>query len=118
MIVVCKKYRLIEHENGKFKNNTFRKLLRKSVKIDKNEAEAYSKIFEKTGIIYEVDEEATKVRNESLILKAEQDNPNSDAPEYDRDLLKKEADLLGLEYQKNIKNPALFKLIEDAKQNK
>lgn len=66
MIVVCKKYRLIEISSGKYKINEHRKELRKSMKIDKLDIEEYNKIAEKTGIYYEIDEQATKDRNELL----------------------------------------------------
>lgn len=68
-VVVCKKFRLIEQTKGKFAINKMRKPLRSSVKISKREMESYNKIASKTGIIYEVDEKATKERNEAIEIK-------------------------------------------------
>ena len=69
MIVVCKKYRLIEQTKGKFAVNKMRKLLRNSVKISDTECEEYNKLSKVTGIVYEVDKTATDNRNEVIEMK-------------------------------------------------
>jgi hypothetical protein len=102
-IVVVKKFRLIEKSKGKFKVNEHRKLLRSSVKITRDEVSDYNKVAETTGIYWEVDEKATEERN------------GNKEPKLDREAIKKQADELGIEYQKNIKTDALLKLIEENK---
>lgn len=104
MIVVCKKFRLIEQSNGKFKINEHRKQLRSSVKIDKLAMEAENKLSPISGIHYEIDEKSTDERNKIINNKSE--------TKLDRNALKLEADSMGLEYAKNIKTEALKELIE------
>lgn len=103
MIVVCKKYRLIDKSDGKFKINEMRKELRSSVKIDEIYVEAQNKLAKTSGIYYEVDKKATEERNKSL------------EPKPDRKALIAEANDMGLEFAKNIKTDQLIALIEENK---
>ena len=59
-------------------------------------------------MIYEIDEEATKERDEKLLNLTVQ----FDSRTVTRDELKKKADGLGIEYPKNIKTEKLFELIK------
>jgi len=99
-IVVCKKFRLVEISQGEFKNNDMKKLERSSVKISEEDVKNFNAGYKTSGIIYEIDEKATKERN---------------TPKVDRDALKLEATNLKLEFADNIPTPKLIELINKAK---
>lgn len=64
-VVVCKKLRLIEQKGEKF-TKKHSEVIRNSVKISEDDMNKFNSVHEKTGIFYELDEKATKERNESL----------------------------------------------------
>ena len=100
-IAVYKKCRLVEVNNYKFNPKGLKKEMR-TVKIDSMDADEFNRNASTSGILYVLDEESTKERNESLEPKKV----------IDRDELKAKADELGLEYQNNIKTDKLIELIE------
>lgn len=103
MIVVCKKYRLLEKSDGKFKVNEHRKELRSSVKIEKSYVDAQNKLSKITGIVYEVDEKATKDRDEKL-------NPKE---KTEKEELQEKATELGIEFDGRTSVAKLKELIEE-----
>jgi hypothetical protein len=70
MIVVCKKYRLIEKTQGKF-TQEHKKPLRSRVILEESYVEKENKLSEITGILYVVDKAATKKRDEKINPKPE-----------------------------------------------
>lgn len=102
-IVVCKKFRLIEQSKGLFVLGEMRKETRSAVKISEEDMNNFNSIATKTGVLYEIDEVATKERDLSL------------EPKPDRKALLLEAAEMGLEFAKNIKTDQLINLIEENK---
>lgn len=114
MIVVCKKFRLIQQSKGKFKNNDFRELLRNSVKLEKSEIEAYNKVAETSGVLYVIDEEATQKRLDSLATKEEKpaSSPDKDLKKIELEAARSRAKDLGIEFGGNTGLKKLNELIE------
>lgn len=108
---VYQKYRLLEQSGDKFKNNEHRKLLRSKVLIDDNVAANYNKAFGISGIIFELDKEATKELSKPK-TPVKKDN---DKVKEEREALKAEATELGLDFAGNISNGKLIELINEAK---
>ena len=72
-IVVANKYRM-GMEGDKF-NPKFKTHLR-TLKIEEDDLKEYNKSSEISGILYEVDKEATEKRNELLAPKAKKGRPS------------------------------------------
>lgn len=107
-IVVAKKIRLGK-DGDKFKKNLVAAVLRTSVKIDKYELEKANELWKMSGIIYEIDEEKTKERNELL---SKSDNSGSDK-KAEREAAIARAKDLGIDFPKNIKTEKLLELIDE-----
>lgn len=89
MIIVCKQFRLFEQVKGKFKVTDMKKEIRSSVKVDEDFVKVSNANSATSGIYYEIDEEATKARNEKL-------NPSKKEPS-EKDILLEKAKGLGLD---------------------
>ena len=64
-IVVCKKYRLGK-DGDSFSQKLKAETERESVKISRGDFEKFNQSWKVSGRLYEIDEEATKARNEKL----------------------------------------------------
>lgn len=107
MVQVFNKVRLVEvNKDSVFKLDGLSKVMRKGVKITAEVAAEYNRTAKSSGILYELDEEATAEREQAL-------NPE---PQVDRDALKAEATELGIEFHSAIKTDQLIAKIAEAKQ--
>ena len=77
-IVVAKKYRLLEQKNGSFIVNDFKKEIRSKIVVEKSFIDTENKISGTTGLYYEIDQEATKVRYEKLNPKKKAGRPKKE----------------------------------------
>lgn len=95
MIVVCKKFRLIEKSKGKF-TTEHKKEIRSKLKLDDQYVKVQNKISGITGIYYEVDEKATKERLE--IIESKKTPVSDNGKNGELEALKQRATDLGIEF--------------------
>lgn len=99
-IVVAKLYRLGK-DGDKF-SKKFKTEVRSQAKVGEGYLKTFNANWKTSGMIYEIDEKATKERDEKV---------NSKVSE--RDGLKAKADKMGLEYAANIPTTKLAELIKE-----
>ena len=110
-IVVANLYRLGK-DGDKF-SKTFKTRVRSKAKIGEDYVKKCNANWKTSGQIYEIDEVATKERDEEIALsKNKKLMVQFNKVEITRDELKEKADGLGITYPKNIKTDKLFELIK------
>lgn len=102
-IVVANLFRLGK-DGDKF-SMKFKTGVRSKAKVGVDYVKTFNANWKTSGMVYEIDEKATKERDES-VLKA-----NNPIAKLTRDELKEKADEMGIEYPKNIKTEKLIELI-------
>lgn len=105
-IVVCRKVRL-GSDGGKFSRKLIAAVELSACKITDDYMEEQNRNWKISGRYYELDEKATKEREERI---AKENDPIS---KMTRDELKEKADEMGIEYPKNIKTEKLIELIKE-----
>ena len=102
-IVVANLFRLGK-DGDKF-SMKFKTKVRSKAKVGEDYVKTFNANWKTSGMIYEIDEKATKERDEK-VLKA-----NNPLAKMTRDELKEKADELEIEYPKNIKTAKLIELL-------
>ena len=105
-IVVANLFRLGK-DGDKFSKD-FKKIVRSRAKVTESYVKGINANWKMGGMIYEIDEKATKERDEKLLNLTVQ----FDSKTVTRDELKDKADKMELTYAKNIKTDKLFELIK------